>query len=271
MKPAAFRYRRARDADEAVALAAEAGEDARFLAGGQSLVPMMNFRVARPAVLVDLNRCADLAYVRKEGDRLRIGAMTRQIDAQTSALVRAECPMLAAALAHAGPLTIRNRATVGGSLANGYPLAQLPCVAVCLDAELVLQGPRGVRRVPAVEFFVTAMVTALEPGELLREVSLPCAGRATQHVFRESGNHAGGSALAVVCVRADLAGGKVAEAAVAASGVAPAPVRLREVERQLGARGKQADLAAALAHDVPVQGYARSLAAALLEDAVKAL
>jgi carbon-monoxide dehydrogenase medium subunit len=267
VKPAAFSYRRARSAEEAVALMAQAGEDARFLAGGQSLVPMMNFRVARPSVLVDLNRCDDLAFIRKEGGRLRVGSMTRQIDAEASELVRAECPMLAAALAHAGPLTVRNRATVGGSLANGYPLAQLPCVAVCLDAQLVLQGPNGVRAVPAAEFFVTAMVTALGPGELLREITLPCVGPSTRHAFREAGNHAGGSALALVGVSVD--GDKVYR--VAASGVAPTPIRLRQVEKVLGAGGKAADLRAAYIEDVPVQGYAESLAAVLLEEAVGAL
>lgn len=225
---------------------AEAGEEARFLAGGQSLVPMMNFRLARPSALVDLGGCKDLAYIRKDGGRLRIGAMTRQADAEASELVRAACPMLSSALAHAGPLTVRNRATVGGSMANAYPLAQLPCVAVCLDAEMVLQGPKGLRTVAAAEFFVSAMVSAIEPGELLREIVFPCIGPSTRHAFRESGNHAGGSAIVVVCVSAEANG----ERRIAVSGIAPTPVRVERVEPG---------------------GYAASLAAVLLEDALASL
>jgi CO/xanthine dehydrogenase FAD-binding subunit len=225
VKPAAFKYSRARSADEAVALIAAAGEDARFLAGGQSLVPMMNFRVARPRVLVDLAACADLAFVRRDGGKLRVGAMTRQSDAESDALVRELCPMLSEALAHAGPRTVRNRATVGGSIANGYPLAQLPCVAVCLGAEMVLQSARGSRTVRAEDFFVAAMVTAAAPDELLREIVFPCAGPRTRHAFSESGNHAGGSALAIVCGRAD--GGGVS---LAVSGVDNKPLRLRRAE-----------------------------------------
>jgi carbon-monoxide dehydrogenase medium subunit len=282
VKPAAFSYRRARSAEEAVALLVEAGEEARFIAGGQSLVPMMNFRIARPATLVDLNRCADLAFIRKEAGRLRIGAMTRQVDAEASALVRADCPMLAEALSHAGPLTVRNRATVGGSIANAYPLAQLPCVAVCLDWQMVLQGPNGVRNVPAAKFFVTAMVTAVKFGELLREVSVPCARASTRQAFREAGNHAGGAALAVVCVSAEMDGSsRIAHASVAVSGIASTPLRMRHVEKRLESHGTTADLRGAYAQDLGERPgadghdanlrYAESLVAVLLDDAVQAL
>lgn len=244
MKPAAFSYARARSAAEALAQMAAAGEDARFLAGGQSLVPMMNFRIARPSVLVDLNACEDLAYVRLDGGRLRVGAMTRQRAAERHPLVREHCPMLAAALAHAGPATVRNRATVGGSMANGYPLAQLPCVAVCLDAAMVLEGPRGVRTVAAGDFFVTAMVTDAQPGELLREIVFPARRAGERQAFREAGNHAGGSALAIVCASSD--------GRIAAAGLEPKPVRI-------GADFK------------PDMGnYAQALVAALLEDALRA-
>jgi CO/xanthine dehydrogenase FAD-binding subunit len=245
MKPAPFSYFRARNASEALALLAAAGEDARFLAGGQSLVPMMNFRIARPDALVDLNGCADLSYVILEKNRIRVGAMTRQFAAENDPLVREHCPLLAQALAHAGPATVRNRATVGGSLANGYPLAQLPCVAVCLDAEMVLEGPHGVRTVLAHQFFVTAMVTDIRPGELLREVVFPASGPRARHAFRESGNHAGGVAQAVVCVSKD------AELRIAASGLQDVPVRI------------PADFKAG-------GSYNEALVAALLEDALRA-
>jgi aerobic carbon-monoxide dehydrogenase medium subunit len=263
-------------------LLAEAGEDARFIAGGQSLVPMMNFRLARPATLIDLNLCDDLAFIREDGDRLRIGAMTRQIDAEASDLVRSQCPMLAQALAHAGPLTVRNRATIGGSIANGYPLAQLPCVAVCLDWEMILQSPDGVRTLPASQFFVTAMVTDIQSGELLREMAIPRVRTSTRQAFREAGNHAGGAALALACVSVELGGASgIQRASVAVSGLGSTPVRMRHVERRLVKDGMTADLRAAYADDLgmrhEVDGenedrkYAESLAAALLDEAVKAL
>lgn len=219
MKPGAFNYLRARDATEAIALMQAAGEDARFLAGGQSLVPLMNFRLARPTALVDLNGCGDLAYVRRDDAWLRVGAMTRQRTAGDDPLVARHCPLLAKALAHAGPATIRNRATIGGSMANGYPLAQLPCVALCLGAEMTVEGPGGRRTVPADQFFISAMVTDLRPGELLREIAFPVSP-APRHAFREAGNHAGGAAQAVVCVAAEH------ELRIAASGLEPVPLRL---------------------------------------------
>jgi carbon-monoxide dehydrogenase medium subunit len=246
MKPAPFNYFRARSASEAVALLAAAGEDARYLAGGQSLVPMMNFRIARPAALVDLNACSDLSYVVLEKQQLRIGAMTRQYAAENHPLVREHCPLLAQALAHAGPATVRNRATVGGSLANGYPLAQLPCAAVCLDAELVLEGPQGVRRVPAQSFFLSAMVTDIQPGELLREIAIAPRAARERQVFRESGNHAGGAAQAIVC----LALGETLR--IAASGLEPVPVRINAAFR--------ADPAS----------HVRSVVRALLDEALEA-
>lgn len=199
MKPARFSYRRAENARHAVRLAREAGDEARFLAGGQSLVPMMNFRIARPPVLVDLADCLDIASVHREGERLRIGAMVRQRDAEQNPMVRAASPLLQMALRHAGPVTVRNRATVGGSLANGYPLAQLPCAALCLGAELVALSAEGERTIQAEDFFQGAMSTALVPGELLCEVVLPCIGPGERQAFRETGNHAGGSAQAIAC------------------------------------------------------------------------
>ena len=245
MKPAPFSYSRARNASEALALFAAAGDDARFLAGGQSLVPMMNFRIARPTALVDLNGCEDLSYVVLDKERVRIGAMTRQFAAETHPLVRGHCPLLAQALAHCGPATVRNRATVGGSLANGYPLAQLPCVAVCLDAEMALEGPQGARTVPARQFFVSAMVTDIRPGELLREVAFPASGPQARHAYRESGNHAGGAARAVVCVSTD------SDLRIAASGLQDVPVRI-PADFQAGG------------------SYEEALVVALLEDALRA-
>jgi CO/xanthine dehydrogenase FAD-binding subunit len=230
MKPANFSYFRPRNAAEAIAMLASAGEDARVLAGGQSLVPMMNFRIVRPSALVDLADCADLAYARADGGKLRIGAMMRQREAQADAVILQHCPLVAEALAHAGPTTVRNRATVGGTIANGYPVAELPVVAVCLDAEIVLNGPQGTRTVPARDFFIVGMVTAIETGELLREVVFPARGPRTGYGFAESGNHAGGAAQAIAAIGAEADGAGWKDVRIAAAGLRSVPVRLPESE-----------------------------------------
>ena len=279
MKPARFAYFRPRSAAEAVAMITAAGEDARFLAGGQSLVPMMNFRIVRPSALIDLSACTDLAYALEDGGTLRIGAMMRQRDAATDPIIRQHCPIVADALAHAGPATIRNRATVGGTAANGYPMAQLPVVALCLDAEMVMVGACGERRVAASDFFITGMVTAVEPGELLRELIFPSCKPNTRYAFKESGNHAGGAALAIVvgCAEATPVG-RLERVRLAAAGLKSIPVRLSRVEDAVTADG---DTWAAYTADVASidesgDGDApdishRELVYALIEDAVAAL
>lgn len=257
---------------------ASAGEDARFLAGGQSLVPMMNFRIVRPTALVDLADCADLAYARFDGGKLRVGAMMRQRDAEADAVIRRHCPLVAEALAYAGPTTVRNRATVGGTIANGYPVAELPVVAVCLDAEIVLNGPQGLRSVPARDFFIVGMVTAIETGELLQEVIFPGRGPHTCYGFAESGNHAGGAAqaIAAICAEADGAGWK--DVRIAAAGLRSVPVRLPESARAVAdgrplADAFAADLARLEAEDHGLEADAgqRRLVQIVVEDALARL
>lgn len=252
-----------------------AGEDARFLAGGQSLVPMMNFRIVSPTALVDLSGCSDLAYVRYGGDKLHIGAMTRQFDAEADPLVRRHCPLLAEALSHAGPATIRHRATVGGSIANGYPVAELPVVARCLDAEMIVASARGQRRIAAADFFVSGMVTALEPGELLSEIAFPVQGPEMRFAFTESGNHSGGSALAIVAANAEFAaGGQLSKLSLSAAGIASIPVRLANIEMALVKGGLDVSIAAAYQSDMAAlraNAAEPSLVEALVEDAVTRL
>jgi aerobic carbon-monoxide dehydrogenase medium subunit len=231
MKPAPFSYFRPSNVGEALEMIAGAGDDARFLAGGQSLVPMMNFRIARPAALVDLAACNDLVFVEFNSGQLRVGAMMRQRDAETNETIRQHCPLIAQALGHAGPLTIRNRATVGGTIANGYPVAELPVVAVCMDAEIVLIGRAGERRIPAIDFFTAGLVTAIEPGELVREIAFPVRGQRARYSFAECGNHTGGAALAIVSACAEAVGdGRLTSVSVAAAGLSSTPVRLRNIE-----------------------------------------
>jgi carbon-monoxide dehydrogenase medium subunit len=253
-----------------------AGEDARFIAGGQSLVPMMNFRIARPVALVDLNDCADLDYARAEDGRLRIGAMMRQRAAENDETIRRHCPLAAAALAQAGPATVRNRATVGGTIANGYPVAELPVVAVCLDAEITLRSANGERRVPAAEFFVMGMVTAIEPTQLLTEVAFPSAGAASCFGFAECGNHAGGEALAIAAACGERGEGDLLDKVkIAAAGLQSIPVRLPAVEAAVMTRGSveaafAADLATleASANGLEADGGQRDLVCRVVEDAV---
>jgi aerobic carbon-monoxide dehydrogenase medium subunit len=253
MKPAKFAYFQPRNAHEAVRMIAAAGEDARFLAGGQSLVPMMNFRLARPGALIDLSRCEDLTYIRRDRDVLRLGAMVRQYDAEMSDDVQSHCPLIAAALALAGPATIRNQATVGGTIANGYPVAQLPVVAVCLDAEMILISAGGERSVSANAFFMAGMVTDIAQGELLRELVFPVLGPRTRYSIVESGNHAGGAALAIVAACGAIrAGGAWENISVAAAGLCPVPRRLGAVEQAFVDGGTPEALKAAFRTDLQV-------------------
>ncbi len=195
MKPAPFRYHRPDTLDEALGLLAEYGAQAKPLAGGQSLIPTMNFRLAQPAVLIDLNRVKGLEGIREARKGLRIGAMTRQRAAERSALVRQLSPLLAETMPWIAHPQIRNRGTVGGSLAHADPAAELPAVAVALDARLLLQSQRGERWVPAREFYTGLFATALAPGELLAEVELPRLPRRSGWAFEEISRRVGDYAL----------------------------------------------------------------------------
>jgi carbon-monoxide dehydrogenase medium subunit len=174
--PAAFDYVRAESAGEAIALIGEHGEDAKFLAGGMSLLPLMKLRLATPSVLVDVGRVRDLSYVRDAGSHLAIGALTRHRDLETSELLAAECGVLRAVAAQVGDNQVRHRGTIGGSVAHGDPASDLPAALVALDATFVAQGPGGSRSLPATEFFQGFLETALAPDELLAEIQVPKSG-----------------------------------------------------------------------------------------------
>lgn len=174
MKPAPFDYYAPSSVDEALALLAEHGDDAKLLAGGQSLMPMMNMRLATPQVVVDINRIDGLAGIAQASDGgLTIGAMTRQRTVERSDEVRQRCPLLTDAMPWLGHFQIRNRGTIGGSVVHADPAAELPAVMVAMEAELVLRSAERERVVPADEFFVTFLTTATEPDELLTEIRLP--------------------------------------------------------------------------------------------------
>ena len=173
MLPAPFDYVRAGSAEEAITLVGEHGEDAKFLAGGHSLLPLMKLRLAQPAVLVDIARISDLSYVREEGNHLAIGALTRHHDVEHSDLVLRHAPLLARATSHVGDPQVRHRGTIGGSIAHADAAADLPATTLALGAVYVVQGPAGRREIPAAEFYTGFLESALAPDEMLVEVRVP--------------------------------------------------------------------------------------------------
>lgn len=233
MKPAPFVYRRPTTLDEAVALLRAEG-DAKLIAGGQSLVPLMNFRLARPSLLVDLNAVPGLAYVREEDGALAIGAMTRQADIEASPLARARQPLLVAAVRNVGHAAIRNRGTVGGSIAHADPAAELPCILLTTDGSVRTYSPAGGRLIAARDFFVDLFQNALAPDEILVEVRYPIPPPGSGWAFEEVARRHGDFALAMVAVLLVLdASGRVTSAAVGLGGVASTPVRARSTEALL--------------------------------------
>jgi aerobic carbon-monoxide dehydrogenase medium subunit len=237
MKPATFFRLVPTSVPEALTMLGAHAPEACVLAGGQSLVPMMNFRLARPSVLVDLNRVPELAYIRDGGDHLAIGAMTRERTIENSDLVRAAAPLLREATLQIGHLPIRSRGTIGGSIANADPAAEYPAVVLALDGILVAQSVRGERRIPAKEFFDGVMSTALEPDELLTEVLVPKTPPGSGAAFVEIARRHGDFALAGVAAQLTLAGDEVTSIRLAACGVGPCPIRLVDAEAQILADG----------------------------------
>ncbi len=246
MKPPPFAYSAPTSLAEAVAVLGEsAHEEPRVLAGGQSLVPLMNFRLAQPGHLVDLGRIEELGHLRVSGGVLAVGAMVRQAAAESSPEVVRAAPLLAEALGHVAHAPVRNRGTVGGSIAHADPAAELPAVALALDAEMVAVGRAGVRRIPAAEFFVGPYETALSAGEILTEVRFPVRGGG-QAFVEFTRTHANFAVVGVAAV-VTLDGSTVGSAAIALSGVAGTPVRAPAAERALVGTAGDADAVRAAA------------------------
>ena len=231
MKPAPFEYVRPRSLDEALAALAEHADTAKVLAGGQSLVPLMNLRLSRPGVIVDLNPLADLAYIRAENGRLAIGALTRQRAIEKSALVRERAPLLAEATPLIGHMPIRTRGTIGGSLAHADPAAEYPAVAVALDATFTVARAGGERKISASDFFRTYLTTALEPNEILTRIELPASPPRSGVAFLELTRRHGDFAIAGAAVMVTLdPAGVISGARIALCGVGPTPLRARRAE-----------------------------------------
>ena len=233
MKPPRFDYRAPESLDEALDLLADSGPDARILAGGQSLVPVLNFRLARPGLLIDINRIAELAGIDDKDDRLVIGATARQRAIEMSTVVARAVPLLHEATRYVAHLPIRTRGTVGGSIANADPAAEDPAVAAALEATMVCRSRRGERRIAAAGFFVDVLTTALEPDEMLVAVEFPKIPDGAGAAFAEISRRDGDFALAGVAAQLVLVDGRVRDARIAACGVGPAPLRFRDAEEIL--------------------------------------
>ena len=232
MKPARFDYVAPPTLDAAVAALVAANGDAKLLAGGQSLLPLLNFRMARPAVLVDLNGLEELSFIELRGESVAIGALTRHREIEHSALIASRLPVMSAAMRHVAHLAIRNRGTIGGSLSHADPAAELPMMAMFYGASLIVQGPAGCRTIAAKDFFVDALTNCLEPEDIVVEIEFPIP----QHdgwAFEEVARRFGDFALASIAVSIRRGSSGIEDARVAVMGVADTPLRLEEVEQQL--------------------------------------
>jgi aerobic carbon-monoxide dehydrogenase medium subunit len=237
MIPAAFDYVRAGSADEAIALLGEHGDEAKLLAGGHSLLPLMKLRLAQPSVLIDVGRLTDLSYVRDDGDHVAVGALTRHYDLETSDMLAASAPLLAHAAGEVGDPQVRHRGTIGGSVAHGDPASDLPAVLLAYDATFVARGPAGERTIAAADFFAGFLETALSPDELLTEIRVPkrTGGWSFQKFNRRAQD------WAIVGVAA-LAGDGAASIALVNMG--STPVRASATEAALASGASVADAAA---------------------------
>jgi carbon-monoxide dehydrogenase medium subunit len=280
MKLPLFDYACPTSLAEAVALLASHDGEAKLLAGGQSLVPMLAFRVASPALLVDLRKLTDLRAITIRDGAVTLGAMVRWRDILEHPQLAAAHPLLARAVAHVAHYQIRNRGTVGGSLAHADPAAELPCVAVTCEASIVVQGEAGARTIAAADFFHGPLMTALKPDEIITEIRLPAWPARRRFGFCEFARRRGDFALAGVAAFYDDGGGKAANAHVGALGVGDRPLRLGAVEQVLNghpiddAAIARAEAAAAAAVDPPddihaTGAYRKTLTGVMLERALR--
>jgi CO/xanthine dehydrogenase FAD-binding subunit len=242
MKPPLFDYVVPASIDTAVAALADAGGDAKVLAGGQSLVPMLNFRLLRPSILVDINRIPGLAFIEETADSIRIGALTRHFQLETSPVVARHFPVLSCAMTHVAHLAIRNRGTIGGSLSHADPAAELPLLAMLLDAELNVAAPSGKRAIATRDFFLDALTVDLGSADIVTAIVLPKLPPDTGWGFEEVARRHGDFALAAVAATLTLSSGVIEEARLALTGVGPTPLRVPDAEALLIGHALDAEL-----------------------------
>lgn len=250
MIPAQFDYIAAKSLDEALSLLARHKDDAKLLAGGHSLIPAMKLRLMQPSVLIDISRIKELSYIREEGGQLRIGAMTTHYQIESSDLLHRVCPLLPETATHLGDVQVRNRGTIGGSLVHADPAADWPAAILALDAELVVKGPKGERVIQSADFFVDLLTTALEPGEILREIRIATPKGKFGQAYVKFRHPASGFAVAGIAVNLVKDGaGKCQSAGIGITGIAPKAYRAKGVESALkGSAFDDKSLHAAAAH-----------------------
>lgn len=237
MKPPRFEYHAPSTVEEVLELLARYGGDAKALAGGQSLMPLLNFRLTRPAAIVDLNRVPALSYITEVDGQVRFGAMTRQRAIEFSPVVRARLPLLAEATRWVGHLPIRTRGTIGGSIAHADPSAEYPAILTALDGEVVIRGPAGERVVKPAGFFQTYLTTSLGADELLTEVRLPATPPGAGWAFEEFARRHGDFAIVGIAALVVVEGQRCRLARLATAGAGPVPIRLRAAEVVLEGEG----------------------------------
>jgi aerobic carbon-monoxide dehydrogenase medium subunit len=225
------------------ALALLAGDDAKVLAGGMSLIPLMKLRLSAPGQLVDIGRIAELNYIREESGTLRIGATTTHYQVESSPLVRSKCPLLAEAAANIGDIQVRNVGTIGGSVAHADPAADYPASLLALEARVVLVNAKSQREMPLADFFVDTFTTALEQGEMIRELIVPIEEQSAGTSYHKVIQPASGFAIVGIAARIRKSGGKIAMARIGVTGLAGKPYRATNVEKALeGTAGSTADI-----------------------------
>ncbi len=239
MIPASFEYSSPKTLAEAIALLQEHGADAKILAGGQSLIPLMKLRMAAPAHLVDINGIGDLSYIREADGFLTIGALTREAELDASPLIRDRYPLLADTAAVIGDPLVRNMATVGGNLAHADPANDHPATMLAIGASVVATGPNGARTIPIDDFFTGLFTTSLQPDEILTEIRIPAPAAGSGGAYIKVERKVGDFAAAAVAVQIRLDGNSIASAGIGLTNVSPVPIRASRAEQALV--GKPAD------------------------------
>ena len=250
MIPAAFNYEAPTTLDEALNLLAANPDEAKILAGGHSLIPAMKLRLAQPGMLVDIGRIKDLAYIREDGDQIAIGAMTTHYEIESSALLQNICPLLPDCASHIGDVQVRNKGTIGGSVAHSDPAGDWPAAVIALNAQLVAVSANGERTIKDGDFFVDLLTTALAPGEILREIRIPKPNGSFGHSYQKVRHPASGFAVVGVAVSLMLgADGSCKSASIGVTGVASKVYRAVAVEAALkGQQMNDQTIAAAAAY-----------------------
>ena len=243
MIPPSFEYLRPKSISEAIQMLQQHGDDAKILSGGQSLIPMMKLRLARPGILIDINRIAGLSHIKEEGGFLKIGGLTREAELESSPLVRSKYPILADTTHVIADPQVRNLATVGGNLAHGDPANDHPATMIALGAQVLANGPKGERAIPIEDFFVSLFTTALKPDEILTEIRVPIPQARSGGAYQKLERKVGDFATAAVAVQLTLdAQGACQKAGIGLTNVGATPIKARKAESSL--QGKKLDDAA---------------------------